>query len=64
MVRIASVEALEGLRVRLRFTDGTRRELDLTPYFRGPVFETLPFRADSYLTCNVSSMRACTQGPR
>lgn len=41
MVRIASVEALEGLRVRLRFTDGTRRELDLTPYFRGPVFETL-----------------------
>lgn len=41
MVRIASVEPLEGLRVRLRFTDGTKRELDLTPYFRGPVFETL-----------------------
>jgi len=41
MVRIASVEPLEGLRVRLLFTDGTKRELDLTPYLRGPVFETL-----------------------
>jgi hypothetical protein len=41
MVRIASIEPLEGLRVRLRFTDGTKRELDLTPYLRAPVFETL-----------------------
>jgi len=41
MVRIASVEPLQGFRVRLRFTDGTKRELDLTPYLRGPVFETL-----------------------
>jgi hypothetical protein len=41
MVRVKHVEALEGYTVRLTFTDGSRRTVDLTPYLRGPVFEPL-----------------------
>jgi hypothetical protein len=44
MVRIRAVEPLEGHRVRLAFSDGSSREIDLGPYLRGPVFE--PLRAD------------------
>jgi hypothetical protein len=41
MVRIRSVLPLDGFQVRLGFTDGTERTVDLEPYLRGPVFETL-----------------------
>ncbi len=44
MVRISSVEPLEGYTVRLGFTDGTVKELDLSMYLRGPIFE--PIRND------------------
>lgn len=47
MVRIRSVVPLEGFSVRLGFTDGSERTLDLTPYLRGPVFE--PLKADAAL---------------
>jgi len=40
-VRVKSVEALEGFRVRLEFTDGTRKEIDLQPYLRGPIFDPI-----------------------
>ena len=43
-VRIATVEPLEGFQVRLEFTDGTTREVDLQPYLHGPVFK--PIRSD------------------
>ncbi|HTR79845.1 MAG TPA: DUF2442 domain-containing protein [Gemmatimonadaceae bacterium] len=39
MIRIRSVQPLEGFCVQLAFTDGTVGELDLTPYLRGSVFE-------------------------
>jgi hypothetical protein len=45
MVRIRGVETLGGFRVRLSLTDGSTREVDLTPYLNGPVFE--PVRSDS-----------------
>lgn len=41
LVRIKSVEALNGFYVRLEFTDGTQREFDLEPYLHGPIFEPL-----------------------
>lgn len=44
MVRIRSVVPLEGYCVRLGFTNGTERILDLAPFLRGPVFE--PLRED------------------
>ena len=41
MVRVLKVEPLEGFVVRLGFTDGTSREVDLDAYMRGPIFQSL-----------------------
>lgn len=46
MVRVRSVTPLDDFRVRVAFTDGTEREIDLEPYLRGPVFE--PLRRDRF----------------
>jgi len=43
-VRVRGVEATGRFRVRLEFTDGSNREVDLEIYLRGPVFE--PIRND------------------
>jgi len=47
LVRLRTVEPLEGFRVRLLFEDGTQKEIDLDPYLRGPIFE--PLRNDPSL---------------
>jgi hypothetical protein len=39
--RIASVEVLGGFKLRLGFSDGLTREVDLEPELWGPVFEPL-----------------------
>jgi hypothetical protein len=44
LVRIRSVSTLSGFRVRLEFSDGTARDVDLEKYLRGPIFE--PMRTD------------------
>ena len=41
LVRILAVKPLEGFTVRLSFTDGTQKEIDLEPYLRGPIFQQL-----------------------
>lgn len=41
IVRIRSVEPLEGFVLRLAFDDGTVREIDLGAELWGPVFEPL-----------------------
>ncbi len=41
LVRVQSVEVLEGFWVRLEFTDGTQKEIDLEPYLHGPIFELI-----------------------
>jgi hypothetical protein len=41
LVRIQSVEVLRGFRVRLGFTDGTHKEIDLEPYLHGPIFGSI-----------------------
>lgn len=38
MVRVATVRPLEGFRLRVGFTDGTERDIDVGRYLRGPVF--------------------------
>lgn len=43
-VRIQRVEVLDGYEVRLQFTDGTVKQVDLEVYLHGPVFE--PIRRD------------------
>lgn len=41
MVRVSSVEPLHDFVVRLCFTNGTVRDLDLEPFMWGEVFEPL-----------------------
>jgi hypothetical protein len=43
VVRVQAVTPLENFQVRLTFTDGTEREVDLAPYLRGPIFEPLRY---------------------
>jgi hypothetical protein len=47
MIRIRSVKPLEDFRVRLEFTDGSEKTVDLEPYLCGPIFE--PLRRDPAL---------------
>ena len=44
MVRVQAVEPRDKFVVKLTFTDGTQREVDLEPYLHGPIFE--PMRHD------------------
>jgi len=49
MLRIKTVDVLEGFTVRLGLSDGTEKTVDLDAYLRGPIFEPLrrdpaPFR--------------------
>jgi hypothetical protein len=41
MRRIVSVTPMPGLSVHVRLTDQSERDIDLTPYLWGPVFEPL-----------------------
>ena len=41
MIRVAEVQALEGYRLHVAFTDGTERVIDIERFLRGPVFEPL-----------------------
>jgi hypothetical protein len=47
MTRIQEVTVLGAFVVRLSFTDGTVKDIDLEPYLRGPIFE--PLKRDSRL---------------
>jgi len=51
LVGVRDVRALEGLRVRVVFTDGSERTIDLDPYLRGPLFE--PIRRSRTLFASV-----------
>ncbi len=44
LVRVRAVQPLEGYRAAVTFQEGTRREIDLAPFLRGPIFE--PIRND------------------
>ncbi len=46
-VRVRAVQPLRGFRLRLAFSDGSLREIDLDPYLHGPIFE--PLREDRKL---------------
>jgi hypothetical protein len=41
LIRIQSVEVLHDFHVRLEFTNGTKKELDLEPFLHGPIFEPI-----------------------
>lgn len=41
MVRVRRATPLTGFTLRLEFTDGSERTLDMEPYLKGPIFEPL-----------------------
>jgi hypothetical protein len=45
LVCVQSVKPLDEFTVRIAFEDGMIKEIDLEPYFHGPIFE--PIRKDS-----------------
>lgn len=47
LVRVTGVEPLEGFVLRLSFSDGSTRDVDVGDLLRGPVFE--PIREDPEL---------------
>jgi hypothetical protein len=51
--RISSVEVLGARRVRLIFTDGATRDIDLAPLLWGPVFDEIRADDDVFRTVTV-----------
>jgi hypothetical protein len=51
LVRIQSVKVLKEYRVQLKFSDGTKKTVDLEPYLHGPIFE--PIRNDPRIFASV-----------
>jgi Protein of unknown function (DUF2442) len=41
LIRAQSVQPLTDFLVRVVFTDGTTRDIDLAPYLHGPIFEPI-----------------------
>jgi hypothetical protein len=61
-VRVKAVEPRDGLTVRVRFTNGEERDIDLTPYIGdGPIFR--PLRNDPALFRAVTVEGAPWPGP-
>jgi hypothetical protein len=46
LIRIRTAYPVDGYNVRLKFSDGTEKTVDLEPYLRGPIF--LPLREDPH----------------
>jgi hypothetical protein len=41
LVRVRAVEAREPYKVRITFEDGLEKEVDLAPFLRGPIFQSI-----------------------
>jgi hypothetical protein len=41
MVRVADVHIVEGFSLLLTFTDGSQKTIDVSKYFRGPIFQEM-----------------------
>ena len=52
MIRVSAVQPLQGFVLRVTFTDGSQRDIDVDKYLRGPIFE--PLRRDPSLFRSVS----------
>ncbi len=48
LVRIRSVELLQGFRVLVTFDNDTQREIDLEPFLHGPIFESIRSNAKKF----------------
>lgn len=53
LFRIQSIKPLRDFVVAIKFTDGTRREIDLEPFLHGKVFETLRKNKEAFRVMKV-----------
>ena len=53
MIWVRSVAVLEKFHVRLEFSDGVQKVVDLDPLLRGPIFEPLRTNPDLFSTVHV-----------
>jgi hypothetical protein len=49
-VRVCTVQPTQNYKVLLKFDNGVRREIDLEPFLRGPIFE--PIRQNPAVFCS------------
>jgi len=54
-VRVRTVEPLDGFRVRLGFTDGSSKDVDLEPYLHGRIFEPIKNDVNVFRTVKVDN---------
>ncbi|MDR3557301.1 MAG: DUF2442 domain-containing protein [Syntrophobacteraceae bacterium] len=54
-VRIQSLDFLGAFRVRLEFTDGSSREIDLDRYLHGPIFEDIRNNPDVFRSAKIDA---------
>ena len=55
MVRVQKVQPLVGFFVRVTFTNGTQRDVDLEPFLYGPVFELIRTDSERFAAMTVDS---------
>ena len=55
LVKATSVEPLDGFSVRVVFQDGAVKELDLTPYLRGPIFQSIREDIETFRSLRVEN---------
>jgi hypothetical protein len=55
MVRVRAVTPLTGFRVKLSFTDGSEKEIDLEPYLRGPIFDQIRHDQETFRAVRVDA---------
>ena len=53
MVRVKTVRPLAGYNLRVGFTDGTERTIDVERYLRGPVFESIRLNRSAFEAVSV-----------
>ncbi len=53
IVLVESFEKLGEYRIRMRFTNGQEREIDLAPYLHGPVFQPLLMNRELFETIHI-----------
>ncbi len=57
LIRARGVQPLTDFLVRVVFTDGTTRDLDLAPYLQGPIFEPIRRQAELFRAVRVDADR-------
>jgi hypothetical protein len=55
LIRAKSVQPLTDFLVRVVFTDGTTRDLDLAAYLQGPIFEPIRRQAELFRAVRVDA---------